>query len=152
MTSGAAPSPLSCGQICPASSRWRLNGQAHDCEGTQICRTTASSCPRVEPRSCLVLIKCLLCGCSQGMWLCSLARFLRLSPQCPYWGVGAHPTTRQRTHVLCREADQKTSASALPLLSSEIKGRLCHVFTSLKCCLLQVGLLDKFLIFIQFKI
>lgn len=114
----------------------------------------SSICPGVELNSCLVLIKCSLCGHSQGMWLCSLARFLHLHPQHPYWGVGANQTTRQCTHMLCREAEQKVLelASALPPPSSEIKGRLRHVFTSLKCSLLQVRLLEEFLIFIKFKI
>lgn len=40
----------------------------------------------------------------------------------------------------------------MPLLFSEIKGKLCADFTSLKCCLLQAWLLEEFLIFIKIKI
>lgn len=40
----------------------------------------------------------------------------------------------------------------MPLLSSEIKGKLCLNFTSLKCCLLQAWLLQEFLTFIKLKI
>lgn len=76
-------SPLSCSQICLASPRWCLNGQACYCKGTELCRATEQQhLPRCEAQLCLVLIKCSLCSQSQGMWLCRLARFLCLNPQC----------------------------------------------------------------------
>lgn len=76
------PSPLSCSQICLASPRWCLNGQACYCKSIELCRAAEKHLPRCAAQFCLVLIKCSLCSQSQGMWLCRLARFLRLNPQC----------------------------------------------------------------------
>lgn len=132
------PLPLSCSQICLASPRWCLNGQACYCKGTELCRATEKQVwSSVLPSA----HKVLPVQPEPGDVVMLSGQVPASESPVPDWG-------------LWRETDQKILEleSAVPLLSSEIKGKLWCGFTGLKGCLLQAWLLEEFLIFIKFKI